>query len=70
MLWRLQQIVAKDLQLHIISEETARAEFKEIIEVARRDIAEMKKQDEQKQAHIQQQKEQQLELSNIVKRFS
>ncbi len=69
-LWRLQQIVAKDLQMHIISEKTARAEFKEIIEVARRDIAEMKKQDEQKQAHIQQQKEQQLELSNIVKRFS
>ena len=30
----------------------------------------MKKQDEQKQANIQQQKEQQLELSNIVKRFS
>lgn len=69
-LWRLQQIVAKDLQMHIISEGTARAEMKEVVEVARQDIAEMERQEAERQTGIQRHRNQQSELSDIVKRLS
>ena len=69
-LWRLQQIVAQDRQLCIISEEIAKAEMKELVEVARQEIAEMERRELEEKVDIQRRKSRQSELSDIVKRLS
>lgn len=69
-LWILQQCVAIDLSDGVITELTARTEMKEVIEVARQEIAKIAKQESEKKASVQQRRNQQFELSDIVKRLS
>lgn len=69
-LWELQQIVAKDLQLNIISADIARAEMKEVAEVVRVEIAKIEKQDTDRQANAQRYRAEQTELSDIVKNLA
>ena len=69
-LWILQQCVAIDLSDGVTTELTARAEMKEVIEVARQEIAEKERRESERKANIQRRRDQQLELSGIVKRLS
>lgn len=69
-LWILQQCVAIDLMDGVISEATAKAEMQEVVEVARQEIAEIERQELERKVDIQHRKNQQSELSDIVKRLS
>lgn len=69
-LWILQQCVAIDLSDGVTTELTVRAEMKEVIEVARQEIAEKERRESERKANIQRRRDQQLELSGIVKRLS
>lgn len=69
-LWILQQCVAIDLSDGIITETIAKAEMQEVVEVVRQEIAERVRQERRLKVDIQQRKNQQPELSDIVKRLS
>lgn len=68
-LWILQQCVAIDLLDGVITEMTAKAEMKEVVEVARQEIAEMERRETARKADIQRHRNQQSKLSDIVKRL-
>ncbi len=69
-LWILQQCIAIDLSDEVITETIAKAEMREVVEIVHREIAEMERQDLERRADIQKRKNQQSELSDIVKRLS
>lgn len=69
-LWRLQQIVAQDMQDGVISETVAKAEMKEVVKVAKQEIADIKKRKAEEKADIQYRRDQQVELNDIVQRLS